>query len=724
LPDLFFSHPLAFQDFDTAIDHQIATAQAYLERGYIHHWRQDIFEALDDFDSAIEADPKFIAAYEARAQLRNVIDDFHGAIDDFNHAIELNPKLTTAYAGRGSAYLKHRDFDQGIADINEAIRLNPGDLGQSYEPTSDKALDPAALQHGEEQLQKMLADRPHMAEHIEKGDKLWNWAVRKFAGEDIGSLIFWDPTSPDPFASRSREPFNGEPAAIQLNLFQQLDHSTSTQAKREQQSFEELWMCAVFELYNVTSSAEWQRLTSEANAGKLPRDEFIQAMMRSEYNAGQRTRAFYVKFFLPWLRSKTLKDTNPDGWLCNEFEDPDRIRSNYAFRGKSLYLSFYENSYDVQAAYREGLRGNFNGAKEILTRVLEHPDGLAAAQLAYAHSVLAWVKQSTGDPMGAIEDLSLSQKEATEVAGLEADRAESLYNRAILYDSVGRRNKAIADLDAALELIPKSLEYLLMQATFLTRAGKYDDAKRDIEAALAIDPNSRAAFNLRGYLEYYDHDYARAVDDFTTAFDPKDAQLASMRGWSYMSLKDYDKAFTDLDRLVRLQPEDADAYYSRGSVFHSQKQYHKALADYDRATQLDPKLIGPYVNRAELFSEIDDPKLRRPAQALKDARRGCELTNWKEAEPLRALASAYAANGDLKTAIQWQEKALHLADSDHEQEYSQQLAHYQHEQHEISTPKTTPATQTTASRESPPQCCRHCSTCCRRRGPICRLFDR
>ena len=188
-------------------------------------------------------------------------------------------------------------------------------------------------------------------------------------------------------------------------------------------------------------------------------------------------------------------------------------------------------------------------------------------------------------------------------------------------------------------------------------------------------------------------------------------------------LKKSEQALPDLEQLVRLKPTEAHPYSLRGGAYHLLKQYRNALADYDRAIELDPKFAPAYVNRAELLSEAEDKEFRRPAQAMKDAHRGCELSDWKEPEALRALASAYAATGDLATAIQWQEKALKTGDADHREEYSQLLAGYRKQV--ATTPAT--STQTRSCSACANRCCSQQQSICRRRcgafGAL-RLFRR
>ena len=287
--------------------------------------------------------------------MRNeVIGDFHRAIDDFTRAIEINPQSPAAFGARGVIYIEHRDYDKGIADIKEAIRLNPHDLGQNFQPSTDKSIDPAALAHGEVQVRKMLADRPRMAEHVQKNDPLWNWAVRKFAGEDLGSPIDWDPMSPDPFpASGVGASSKLKHGMIHVNLLQQglLD--------RPEQTFEELWSCTVFELYNITNTPEWERISADSDSGEVHARRIYPGDDAKRVQYGSTTRAFYLNFFLPWLRSKHLDPTCPDRWHCEDYRNPELCVGSRPSVAAAHYLSFYENTYDMQAAYRAGNGGNY-----------------------------------------------------------------------------------------------------------------------------------------------------------------------------------------------------------------------------------------------------------------------------------------------------------------------------------------------------------------------------
>ncbi len=122
--------------------------------------------------------------------------DFDVAIRQLNAVIASAPKEAKLRGLRGVAWLRKGDYAHGAADLKAAIELNPGDAGQQFRPSSTAALSPDALRHGEEQVKRMLHDRPAMAQYSEETEPMRRWAARKFAGEDFAAPIDWDPSPP------------------------------------------------------------------------------------------------------------------------------------------------------------------------------------------------------------------------------------------------------------------------------------------------------------------------------------------------------------------------------------------------------------------------------------------------------------------------------------------------------------------------------------------------
>ena len=117
------------------------------------------------------------------------------------------------------------------------------------------------------------------------------------------------------------------------------------------------------------------------------------------------------------------------------------------------------------------------------------------------------------------------------------------------------------------------------------------------------------------------------------------------------------KAIVDYNMVIRLDPENAEAYSRRARAWQALKAYAKAVADLDLAIQLDSKEAIPYERLAWIRATCPVERFRDGKNAVKAATRACELTEWKDASCLSALAAAHAEAGDFVSAARWQAEA-------------------------------------------------------------------
>jgi len=368
-----------------------------------------------------------------RAICRGEIDT---ATDLLEKALEQWPKEAKLLGLRGVVRIRKSDYLGGAADIKAAIALTPGDAGRDYQATTKVQLSVAALQHGRKQVAAMLRDRPTMAHFAAETQFLQDWAARKFAGEDFGEPIDWDPTPPLHSDAEHLAPAPGMNAAILL-----AEESPDGPQEGKPRSFEELWAGAVYELHNVAFARRFVKLHEEADEGRVSKEEFVAGILKYELLAAQQTRAFYVQVYLPWAEKKRLP-TNPTLWFCDWWDTPDTVLSS--FTDKSGYpWRPYGREHDWATVHRYWRSAEYQQSLKLLKQM-----SIEEGYEDEASDVWYWIGRcylKLNQPQEAVEAFS-------EAIRWEPHNADAYRARGEAYQLLGQKERASADLKKAEEL--------------------------------------------------------------------------------------------------------------------------------------------------------------------------------------------------------------------------------------------------------------------------------
>ena len=200
-----------------------------------------------------------------------------------------------------------------------------------------------------------------------------------------------------------------------------------------------------------------------------------------------------------------------------------------------------------------------------------------------------------------IYDESARYFEALETAGaLEPDQA---MDYAEVLSELGRRDKAMSQVDAILASDPMNLRANVLRGHLNTEKGEFKKAAEDLKRALKIKDDSASALYYIGLNELAQERIDEAISFLTKANSVEGDNLkirdalaraytlsgtnenkrAALAQYSFI-IEQYD-GFTSARDRKQIDP---DVYLRRGRLFFKLSQHKKALKDFEAAMVLEP----------------------------------------------------------------------------------------------------------------------------------------
>jgi tetratricopeptide (TPR) repeat protein/membrane protease YdiL (CAAX protease family) len=284
----------------------------------------------------------------------------------------------------------------------------------------------------------------------------------------------------------------------------------------------------------------------------------------------------------------------------------------------------------------------------------------------------AWAYNLKGSSREAVEDCDRAIR-------LNPILGFAYFERGKARARTGEYELALLDCNQAIGLNPREAEAHEWSGYVLSRKGDWDGAIREFGQAIQLNPANAFAHRSRAHAYWSKGDLEHALADYSAAIplDPSSIAARRNRGDLFAQGGDLDGALADYDAALGLDPNDVEALRRRSYIHLTRRDYRKAVADSTTALQRAPNDVRCLVYRAWVRATCPEEEHRDGKQAVADARRACELTAWKDADCLHALAAAHAESGQFEEAANNEQKAIDLTAEAQREDYRTYLRWYQ-----------------------------------------------
>jgi tetratricopeptide (TPR) repeat protein len=223
----------------------------------------------------------------------------------------------------------------------------------------------------------------------------------------------------------------------------------------------------------------------------------------------------------------------------------------------------------------------------------------------------------------------------------------------------GLRLESLKEIDAAVNLSPKSAKARNQQGVILSRFLETGAARKAFEDALSLDPNfAEAHVNLAlilaqtGELSLAHEHLDRAIGLYGPA--PPTARAYFLRAKVWSAQGDNDNAISDLEKATQVSADYAEAWFDLSQLEHSKGNLDAAFAAAQKAVDLSPNDAPAHSWLGQLYFEDGDAP--RAVKHLQIAR----TLGADDKATLYSLARALRAIGKIQEAKQLEEKVIDM----------------------------------------------------------------
>jgi protein O-mannosyl-transferase len=240
------------------------------------------------------------------------------------------------------------------------------------------------------------------------------------------------------------------------------------------------------------------------------------------------------------------------------------------------------------------------------------------------------------------------------------DNALAQHNLGHALSHKGQQDEAIQHLDEAIRIKPGYPQAYFNRGNAYGVQGKLEQAIADYREAIHFKPDYEQAYCNLGKALALQNKLEEARTNFLAALrcKPDYAEAHTKLGNVLVLQGNTGEALEHLHTAVRIQPDYDEGQYFLGAALVQQKKFPEAAACLRAAIQANPRYASALNDLGWLLATCPDAQVRNVPEAIRCAKRGCELVGNADPKHLDTLAVAQSEAGQFTEASVLTEKAI------------------------------------------------------------------
>ncbi|MBW8002787.1 MAG: sulfatase-like hydrolase/transferase [Planctomycetes bacterium] len=277
------------------------------------------------------------------------------------------------------------------------------------------------------------------------------------------------------------------------------------------------------------------------------------------------------------------------------------------------------------------------------------------------------------------EDFALAIQYFTKYIKLAPPDHRVYNNMAIAYSKMEKKEKAIESYQLSIELSPDFPEAHYNLGYLLARMGRLEEAIQHLQIASKIRPDDeKTTKELKLALEQklkVDENIEQLKATINKDTASRQAIMAHYKlARIFEEQEKFELAIKHYNEIIKIKPDHIKVRVNLADVLVQFNKADLAIEHFYYVLKKKPKNVNTLNALAWILSTTDNKEIRNPPEAVKFAKKACELVNYKSPELLDTLAAAYAADGKFDKAINTAEKAINLANENEKGELADMIS--------------------------------------------------